>query len=74
MKEKLILVKTKSVTLSEKNPYPKDYCELIKAKSLNFPGKKQSLPCFSVPGSSHHILGGSTKRERQSKRGESMNV
>jgi len=50
---------------SKQNPYPEEYCKSIKAKCSNFPSKKQSLPCFPVPGSSHHISGGSVKRERQ---------
>jgi hypothetical protein len=50
---------------SKQNPYPEDYYESIKAKWPNFPSKKHSLPGFPVPGSSHHIPGGSIKRERQ---------
>jgi len=62
-------------TKLKKNPYPKDYCELIKAKSPNFPSKQQSLPCFPVPGCGPRLCpGGSIKREGQSKGGESVNV
>jgi hypothetical protein len=50
---------------SKQNPYPEDYCESIKANWPNFPNKKHSLPGFPIPGSSHHIPGGSIKRERQ---------
>jgi len=57
-------------TKLKKNPYPEYYCELIKAKSPNFPSKQQSLPCFPVPGSGPRLCpGGSIKRERQSKGG-----